>query len=283
MIVGSAGGRLSLLDPDKGCLRPLEDSVQQAVGGSRGFFRGLPWSVKILEAAESEGALTGECIDLSGPVEPPVKPEVLWGVGRSFPEHAREMGMKASIAFFVKSGSSVVGHMHPIILWSGEVDYEGEVALVVGGRLRHASPGEARKAVAGYTAANDATDRGLQRSMSWSIAKSLPTFGPIGPAVRLIDAGEDLASICVETLLNDVRVQRGCLGDMVEPPEYILARLSSLVALRPGDVVLMGTPPGVGASQNPPRYLRPGDTIEVRVSGLPPLVNKAVSPRRDQG
>jgi 2-keto-4-pentenoate hydratase/2-oxohepta-3-ene-1,7-dioic acid hydratase in catechol pathway len=184
------------------------------------------------------------------------------------------MGMEARLAFFVKAPGSVVGHMHPILVSEGmKADYEGEIAVVVGARLRHASPREARGAVAAFLAANDVTERRLQEEMSWSIAKSLDTFGPLGPVAAVTTDPGELEELCVETRLNGEVVQPGCASEMVASIPEILARLSQLATLRPGDVVITGTPPGVGHSRSPLRYLRPGDLVEVEVTGLPALAN----------
>ena len=269
--------RLAVYDEKQGCFRPVSRDVLRVFPEPRDFYTSTPHSLKLLDTLRE--SLEDQCVSLEKPLPPPYRPPNLWGVGRSFRAHAEEMGMEARIAFFVKSTYSIVGHRHPILVPPGysKADYEGEMAVIVGRRLRSASPREAGEAIVGYTAVNDVTERRLQDEMSWSIAKSLDTFGPLGPAVALVEGPGDLEGLCVETLLNGERVQRGCVSDMVASIPEILSRLSSIVTLRPGDIVMLGTPPGVGHARSPPRYLKPGDVVEVRVSGLPGLVNPVAS------
>ncbi len=267
-----AGEELAVYDSSRRCLASSPEA-SDLLGGPSGFYRGLPLTLKLIDAIV-EG-VSGGCVSLDSRLPPPLRPRVLWGVGRSFKAHAAEMGMEARIAFFVKSPYSVIGHREEIVLpfEGARADYEGEIAVVIGRRLRNASPREAAEAIAGFTAVNDVTERRLQEEMSWSIAKSMDTFAPLGPLVALVESYRELENLCVETRLNGERVQSGCTSDMVAGIHEIVARLSSLVTLRPGDVVMMGTPPGVGHARSPPRYLRPGDTVEVEVKGLPALVN----------
>lgn len=265
---------------DKNCITPLPEGFRTAVGGLQGLLSSLPYSFGSLDRALSDAG--GECVEIGNTILLPVvgREHRAFGVGKSFREHAREMG-GGSVAFFVKAPGSLTGHNHPIILppVSEKPDYEGEIVLIIGKRLRQAgSRGEAREAIAGYTAGNDVTDRGLQASMTWSIAKGAQTFGPLGPGAYISEDKGFLDELCIETLLNGERVQRGCVEDLVEPPEEIVRRLSQITTLIPGSVVFLGTPSGVGHARSPPRYLRAGDVVEVRVGSLPPLRNKVVRP-----
>jgi len=146
---------------------------------------------------------------------------------------------------------------------------------VVGRRLRHATPEEAADAILGYTAGNDVTARDIQfdQGKPWSLAKSIDTFAPLGPYIEVVEDPAELEDLCLETRLNRERVQHGCVADMTLPPAKLLAYISRYMTLHPGDLVYSGTPPGVGHARTPPRYLKHGDTVEVRVGSIHPLRN----------
>ncbi|BAA78962.2 fumarylacetoacetate hydrolase family protein [Aeropyrum pernix K1] len=277
MVVGAVdtplGPLMGIYNTRKGCIETVEGWVQNAVGGLRGFYFN-PHSV----FDKLSKSLTGDCVTLDNKLAPPVSPVSAWGVGRSYAEHAREMGMSKQIAFFSKPVTSLTGHLNPVVVppVSEKPDYEGEIVIIIGKRIKNASTAEAGKAIAGYTAGADITDRLLQDMMSWSMAKGLDTYGPVGPVATIIDSPDDLDGLCVHTWLNGEKVQRGCTGDMIVSIPDMVSRLSALATLRPGDIVFTGTPPGVGHARKPPRYLRHGDELEVRVSGLPPLRNQIV-------
>lgn len=203
---------------------------------------------------------------------PPVVPVKVVGVGLNYHTHAAELGMAVpeEPLLFLKPPTAVVGPGDPIVLprESERVDYEGEVAVVVGRRLRRASPEEAEEAVFGFTCANDVTARDLQRRESqWTRAKGFDTFAPLGPWVA---AGIDASSLRVATYVNDARRQWDSTANLVFRPAELLSYISQFTTLLPGDVVLTGTPAGIGA-------LRPGDVVEVEVEGVGRLRNPVVS------
>lgn len=198
----------------------------------------------------------------------PVVPGKLVGIGRSYGEHARELGnpVPGEPVLFLKATSSVIGPRCPIVLppESAQVEYEGEIAVVIGRRLRRASGAEVTSAVLGVTAACDVTARDLQRrDPCFARAKSFDTFCPLGPAVWV---GAPLDELTVETRVNGQRRQHGATSQMLWPLPEMLAYASRMMTLDPGDVVLTGTPAGVGP-------LADGDTVEVEVSGVGTIVN----------
>ncbi len=214
---------------------------------------------------------------------PPVpSPGKIVGVGRNYASHAREMGGEPpqEPELFLKAPSALTGHMEPIVVPSyvEKPDYEGEIVLVVGRRLKHAFPGEAAEPILGYTAGNDVTARDFQfdQKRPWSLAKSLDTFAPLGPYVEIIEDPSRLDDLCLETRLNGEKMQHGCTSDMTLGPAELLAYISRYMTLHPGDLIYSGTPPGVGHARSPPRYLKHGDIVEVRVTGLDPLGNPVV-------
>ncbi|MEB3780818.1 MAG: fumarylacetoacetate hydrolase family protein [Desulfurococcales archaeon] len=232
-----------------------------------------------------EAAGIGEPLGHLGELEvevPVISPGKIVGVGRNYGAHAREMGVEAPEEpdLFLKAPSSLIGYGHQIVVpgYVAKPDYEGEIVLVIGSRLKESSVAEARNAILGYTAGNDVTSRDLQvdRGKPWSMAKSIDTFSPLGPYIRVINDSSELDDVCLETRLSGEVVQRGCVSDMILDPARLVSYISKYMTLYPGDVIYTGTPPGVGHARSPPRYLRDGDIVEVRVEGIHPLVNRVV-------
>ncbi len=200
---------------------------------------------------------------------PPLRPGKIVGVGRSYAEHASELGndVPGEPLIFLKAPSSVVGPKAPILLPapSKEVHFEGEFALVIGRRVSHADERDAEQAIFGVTAANDVTARDLQRSdKTFARGKSFDSFCPIGPA---IDVEPDLTAIEVTTRLNGEERQRGSVNQMLWSPVELVVYVSRHMTLYPRDLILTGTPAGVGA-------LTAGDRVEVEVSGVGVLENR---------
>ena len=197
-------------------------------------------------------------------------------VGRNYVDHAKELGNEVpkQPLLFLKPPSSVIAAGTPIVLppASRQVEFEGEIGVVIGRTLRHASESEALAAVRGIVALNDVTARDLQKSDGqWTRAKGFDSFCPIGAEGRSPD---DLASLTVVTRVNGVERQRGRASDMVFSVPTLLAYISGVMTLEPGDVVATGTPAGVGP-------LADGDTVEVEVVGVS-RVGNPVRVERDQ-
>ncbi|HEY0969686.1 MAG TPA: fumarylacetoacetate hydrolase family protein [Gemmatimonadales bacterium] len=197
-----------------------------------------------------------------------IRPGKIVCVGRNYVDHAKELGneMPSEPLLFLKPPSSVVGSGDDIELpaESERVEFEGEVGLVIGARLRDASEEEARAAVRAIVAVNDVTARDLQRrDAQWTRAKGFDTFCPIGEPSRDVP---DLRDITVVTRVNGEERQRGNSGDMAFPMTMLLSYVSRIMTLEPGDVVATGTPAGVGP-------LAEGDVVEVEVVGLSSVKN----------
>ncbi|HMK92995.1 MAG TPA: fumarylacetoacetate hydrolase family protein [Thermoleophilia bacterium] len=198
----------------------------------------------------------------------PVEPGKVVAVGLNYRAHADELAMdvKSEPIIFLKPATSVIGPGTPIVCppRSEQVDYEAELGLVVGRRCRDLTPATAPGAVAGYTCGNDVTARDLQRlDGQWTRAKSFDTFCPLGPWV-VPDAPSPTAR--VSAAVEGKVVQHGLVGDMIVAPLELLVFVSSIMTLEPGDVLLTGTPPGVGP-------LAPGQTVTVEVEGVGRLTN----------
>jgi 2-keto-4-pentenoate hydratase/2-oxohepta-3-ene-1,7-dioic acid hydratase in catechol pathway len=183
-------------------------------------------------------------------------------VGRNYRAHAAELGNEVprEPLLFLKPPSSVIDDGDAIILpeISNQVEFEGEIGIVIGARLKDASEDEARSAIAAVIALNDVTARDLQRSDGqWTRAKGFDTFCPVGPKV---DPPADLSALTVTTHVNGEPRQSGRASDMVFPIPFLLSYISRIMTLEPGDYVATGTPSGVGR-------LEMGDVVEVVVGG----------------
>jgi 2-keto-4-pentenoate hydratase/2-oxohepta-3-ene-1,7-dioic acid hydratase in catechol pathway len=194
------------------------------------------------------------------------------GIGKNYAAHAAEMGgdVPAEPLMFLKPNTSVVGPGDPVFYprQSSEVHYEGELAVVIGRICRDVAPERVADVVYGYTVANDVTARDLQRGdVQFTRAKGFDSFCPLGP---WIETELDTSDLRVMTHLNGDVKQDGTTKDMVFDVAALVAHVSSVMTLLPGDVILTGTPDGVGPMQV-------GDEVEVSVSGIGSLTNKVVS------
>jgi 2-keto-4-pentenoate hydratase/2-oxohepta-3-ene-1,7-dioic acid hydratase in catechol pathway len=203
----------------------------------------------------------------------PVIPTKVVAVGKNYVDHAAEMdsAVPESPIIFLKPPTSVIGPLSPIRLppESREVHHEGELAVVMGKVARHVAAEDASRYILGYTIANDVTARDLQRADGqWTRAKGFDTFCPLGPAIDTeFDPTEPNS---LTTTVDDELRQDGSTADMVFGVADLVAFVSSVMTLLPGDVILTGTPSGVGP-------IREGDRVEVEIEGLGVLMNPVVS------
>lgn len=199
------------------------------------------------------------------------KPGKVIAVGLNYRSHAAELGMAVPLEpiLFMKPPSSVISPGDSIVIpsMSGRVDYEAELALVIGRTARNISLDDAPGHVAGYTCANDVTARDLQeKDGQWTRAKSFDTFCPLGPWIE--SEPPDLDAL-VELVLNGETRQSAPVSDMIFHPLELVAFISRVMTLDAGDVILTGTPPGVGR-------LKAGDEVVVRIDGIGELVNNVI-------
>src|SRR5437764_1704874 len=199
---------------------------------------------------------------------PPVNPSNIFCVGHNYREHAKELGneVPADILIFLKPPSSLLAPEGKIVMpqISERVDYEGELAVVIGKKCRNVTENEALSLVRGYTCANDITARDLQKSDGqWTRGKGFDTFCPIGPFVSDEITPEALE---LETRVNGQVRQKGNTRDFIFSLPAVIRYISSVMTLLPGDVILTGTPAGVGP-------LNAGDTVEVEIEGIGTLRN----------
>jgi len=233
-------------------------------GGAVVGLEAPPWA-----AEPVPGESLGELADLE--LVAPVAPSKIVCVGRNYAEHAREHDAEvpSEPLLFLKPPSSLLGPGRSIVLpWQSErVEHEAELALVIGRRCRGVPAGEAWACVLGVTCANDVTARDLQRrDKTWTRGKGFDTFCPVGPWVMVGVAEERVNDLAVSCRVNGKARQHDRTSAMVFPPSTIVAYVSSIMTLEPGDLILTGTPAGVGP-------LRSGDVVEVEVEGVGVLSN----------
>ncbi len=210
---------------------------------------------------------------------PPLIPGKILAIGRNYAEHARELGNEAPSEplVFAVMPSAVIGP-GDIIEWeadlTAQVDWEGELAVIIGRRARRVSQDEALDYVFGYTIANDVSARDLQtRDKQWTRAKGMDSFCPLGPVVVTRDELPDPQRLRIVTRVDGAVKQNGSTADMIFPVRQLIAYLSRAFTLNPGDVILTGTPAGVGKAQQPPEFLGEGSVVSVEIEGIGKLTN----------
>jgi 5-carboxymethyl-2-hydroxymuconate isomerase len=251
-----------------------------------------PWTMERLLADTAVGlarlrsALSGEVARARIPlgsvhVLPPIRrPGKIVAVGRNYREHAAEESARVpeEPLVFAKLSSSVIGPDDAIRWSSGlaaQVDYEAELAVVVGKPAREVSVAEALDYVLGYTCLNDVSARDLQtRDGQWTRAKSLDTFCPMGPRIVTADEIPDPGALAIRCRVNGALRQDSSTAEMIHGVAALVSWCSRSFTLEPGDVIATGTPGGVGAFRDPPVFLADGDVVEVEIDGIGTLRNR---------
>jgi 2-keto-4-pentenoate hydratase/2-oxohepta-3-ene-1,7-dioic acid hydratase in catechol pathway len=199
-------------------------------------------------------------------------------VGLNYRDHAAEAGLDVPHrpVLFAKWSTALIGPNMPIVVppISREIDYEAELGIVIGRRVRAVSADEALSAVAGFVCVNDVTARDLQfTDGQWTRAKSLDTFCPVGPALVPADDVPDPQHLRIRCLLNGDVVQDSSTDNMIFSCSELIAFVSEAIELEPGDLIATGTPAGVGFTRRPPVYLSAGDEVTVEIEGVGALTN----------
>jgi 2-keto-4-pentenoate hydratase/2-oxohepta-3-ene-1,7-dioic acid hydratase in catechol pathway len=195
-------------------------------------------------------------------------------IGLNYADHAAESGMAVppEPVIFMKATSAICGPDDPIVIPRGSVktDWEVELAVIIGKTAKYVTEDQALSHVAGYALANDVSERAFQaeRAGQWTKGKSCDTFGPLGPWLVTRDEVADPQALAMWLTVNGETMQQGSTRTMVYGVAHVVAYLSQFMTLHPGDVISTGTPPGVGMGKKPPRYLRPGDVVELGIDGL---------------
>lgn len=232
--------------------------------------------------AQAAKAATGPCLPLEGLTLLPVipRPGKIICLGLNYAEHAAEGGREKPDYpnFFMRCATSLVGHGTPVVRphVSEQLDFEAELAAVIGRRVpRHVARADALQYVAGYSCFNDVSVRDYQRrTPQWTIGKNFDGTGPFGPLFVTADELPAGASgLVIASRLNGETMQSANTRDMIFPVDETIALLSDCMTLEAGDVLVMGTPAGVGFARTPPVWMKPGDRIEVEIEGIGLLAN----------
>src|ERR1700733_10645270 len=250
-------------------------------------------------AAEQPG---GRCFDIRGDIFQdfevtsresnmvkllaPVEPPVILCIGLNYRKHAAETGAKIPEypVLFMKSPGTLQNPGDPIVLptrlRSDQVDYECEIAVVIGKKCKNISKSDALNFVFGYTAANDVSARDWQKSFGggqWCRGKGFDTFAPVGPAIVTKDEIPNPNALRIGTRVNSKSRQNSNTSDMIFDVPTLVEFLSGSTTLYPGTLILTGTPEGVGMAMDPPRYLGPGDFVEIEIEKIGVLSNPVIS------
>jgi 2,4-diketo-3-deoxy-L-fuconate hydrolase len=251
----------------------IKDCSAQVADFDHGFFAG--GGLEGLRGLAAEPAALPDApagVRLGPPV---ARPRNVFAIGLNYSDHAKETGaaIPAEPILFMKATSAVCGPHDPILIPRGSVKTDWEVELgVVVGRDAHAlaSREAARDHVAGYCVANDVSERAfqLERGGQWSKGKSCPSFLPLGPWLVTADEVADPQNLSLTLDVNGRRRQDGSTATMIFDVLHIVHYLSQFLLLEAGDVILTGTPPGVGMGRKPPEFLAAGDVVELAITGL---------------
>jgi 2,4-didehydro-3-deoxy-L-rhamnonate hydrolase len=214
-----------------------------------------------------------------GPVV--VSPQQIFAVGLNYRHHAAEMNMTlpSEPMVFTKFVSSLCGPNEELPVRGETTDFEAELVIVIGTRARDISEEQALGVVAGYCVGQDFSERTLQRrgaTPQYSLAKSYRNFTPVGPWLTTSDEVGDPNALGISCSVNDVQYQNSTTGDMIFSVPEIVSYLSTIVELRPGDLIFTGSPHGVGQGQTPPLFLKPGDRVVTTIERLGRIENVAV-------
>ena len=264
---GSAGNeRPGILDAN-GAVRDLSsvvDDIDAAAVSPKGLARLRELDLESLPKVSDHGRL-GACVS---------RPGKFICIGLNYADHAAETGaaVPAEPVVFLKATSAVSGPNDGIIKPRGstKLDWEVELALVIGSECRYVDEQAARSAIAGYCVCNDVSERAfqLERGGQWDKGKGCDSFGPIGPWLVTSDEVGETGSLSMWLEVNGKRFQSGSTQTMIFKPAFLVSYLSQFMSLQPGDIVSTGTPPGVGMGQKPPAYLNVGDTIRLGIERL---------------
>jgi 2-keto-4-pentenoate hydratase/2-oxohepta-3-ene-1,7-dioic acid hydratase in catechol pathway len=210
------------------------------------------------------------------------RPPKIICIGLNYRDHAEEskLPIPETPTVFAKFPTAVTGHRHPIVLPknSTKPDYEAEFAVVIGRGGRHIAESDWKKHVFGYTILNDVSARDFQMATSqWMIGKTFDTFAPIGPVIVTADEIEDPHNLGISLTLSGEVMQNSNTSNLIFKVPQLIAHLSSVFTLEPGDIIATGTPAGVGFARKPPRWLKPGDEVAIRIEGIGELINPVVA------
>ncbi|MBS8263015.1 FAA hydrolase family protein [Mesobacillus boroniphilus] len=295
MYKNESGQFIGIVNPEGTHVLPLVDTYEK-MGGKKAIPADLLQAISLGEVFHQEAEKTFqwvndnkldselfiplETVELLAPIPRPAKN--IFCVGKNYAEHAIEMGSKDDIPehimVFTKAPTTVIAHDQNILAHSElteQLDYEGELAVVIGKKGKAIKREDALDYVFGYTIVNDVTARDLQaKHKQFFIGKSLDTTCPMGPWIVHKTTIENPNNLDIKTTVNGEVRQDSNTGNFIFPVEEVISVLSQGMTLEPGDIIATGTPAGVGKGFKPPRFLSSGDTIEITVEGIGTLRNR---------
>jgi 2-keto-4-pentenoate hydratase/2-oxohepta-3-ene-1,7-dioic acid hydratase in catechol pathway len=258
---------------------PLSALTDQVPDGHELFERGVDWIDALPEPTAEQWVPAPDRLLPAVPT-----PEKVICIGLNYRDHALESGSEipSQPVVFSKFATSIIGHGDEIKLprVSAEVDYEAELVVIIGRRGKHVSESEAMDYVFGYTCGHDVSARDWQKGTpggQWLLGKTFDTFAPIGPCLVTTKEISDPGDLRIRMHLNDDVVQDSSTAQLIFNIPQLIAHLTQIVTLSPGDVIFTGTPPGVGAARKPPLFLQPGDVCSVQIDGIGKLTNTCVA------
>lgn len=261
----------------------VQDAEPTLPATVRGLLDSGPEAIRRCGLAAQRAGIRAYEIDQASLLPPIPDPPKIVCLGKNYAEHAAETGGTAprEPILFSKYATALTGSGQPIVLptASREVDFEAELVVVVGRRGRHLREEDALSYVAGYTIGNDVSARDWQLKKDgrqWMVGKTFDTFAPTGPVLVSADEVPDPHDLGIRLRLNGELMQDSHTSRMIFRISTVLAYLSQVFTLEPGDLIFTGTPPGVGFARQPPVYLRAGDVVEVEIDRLGVLRNPVV-------
>ncbi len=216
-------------------------------------------------------------------LRPPIPdPEKILCIGLNYRDHAAEVKLELPqhVTVFAKWNNVLVGDGEPFVIpaLSHRVDYEAELAFVIGRRAQQVAEDDAYAYIAGYTCFNDVSVRDYQmRTSQWTMGKNFDTHGPCGPFLVTRDEVPDPQNLRIRTIIGDETLQDSTTANLIFTVPRLLAELSALMTLEPGDMVATGTPAGVGTARTPKRWIKPGERVRIEIEGVGALENPAVA------
>ncbi len=247
-------------------------------GTDADFLAALPILEEYLAGEGNEVSAAGGDILGGGRLAPPLIPRNFLCIGLNYLDHARESKMELPVRplLFAKTANAISGHGFSIATPKGaeQLDFEAELAVVIGRRCSRVGATEALKYVAGYTCANDISARDFQfADGQWYRGKSCDGFGPLGPWLVTASEIPDARNLRISCRVNGATMQDSTTSNLIFGVPELVEFISSYITLEAGDVIATGTPPGVGFARKPPVYLRPGDVVEVEIERIGILRN----------
>ncbi|WP_342600420.1 fumarylacetoacetate hydrolase family protein [Psychrobacillus sp. FSL H8-0483] len=254
-------------------------SIVQGVSFGMDFIEQIRKLVEVASKEENANSFKRSFTEIEWLSPIPRTPKNIMAIGKNYADHAKEMGGVANdFVVFTKAPTTIAADEQTLTVHAditSSYDYEGELAVVIGKEGKNIPTKLAYDYVFGYTIANDLTARDLQtKHQQYFLGKSLNGSCPLGPYVVTKDELPNPQELAIVTKVNDEIRQNGLTSDMIYSVEQIISEISRVVTLEPGDVILTGTPAGVGKGFNPPKFLKSGDIVKVSIEGIGTLVNK---------